>query len=352
MFYGKKISNYPLISIIIDTYNRPKELKITIEHILSQTYNNLEIIIIDNASNEETKKYLKDLKKNKLFKFLIYQVNQFSFDDPQKMIKICCNDALKIASGELVFYLSDDDWVEKKFLSKIIIHFINNKKCTSAIGRVKSYYNENKIQNHELKSQPIYMSGKDICLDRALLFNKFDQSNPGHSYVFKTDVLKYYGGFFAPLEVHQFFGVVAFGETAFDKDAIMYWRRHEGQLNKLLNKKCYFEGQYILDLIQNKKNNILDNWNLYYGSKNAKIIEEYLNEIIIYSFYKTLFCLVFNLNLFNAFHFYNNKKKLIKKKYSSKVAYKGLKEAFLRSFFFRKYISIKNRLKMLFGNKK
>ena len=88
MFYGKKISNKPLISVIIDTFNRPNELKNTIDHILDQTYQNIEIVLVDNAANKITKKYIENLRKNNKFKFLTYEKNQFSFEDPQRMIKI------------------------------------------------------------------------------------------------------------------------------------------------------------------------------------------------------------------------------------------------------------------------
>ena len=353
MFYGKKISNKPLISVIIDTFNRPNELKNTIDHILDQTYQNIEIVLVDNAANKITKKYIENLRKNNKFKFLTYEKNQFSFEDPQRMIKICCNEALKICSGELVFYLSDDDWIEKSFFSKIIKLFILNEKCTSAIGRVKSYYNENKIISQPLKKQPVFLKGKELCLDKAMSINKFDQSNPGHSYVFKTDVLKFYGGFFAPLETHQLFGVVAFGESAFDKDAIMYWRRHENQLNKMLNKRCYFEGNYILDLLNQVENNIIDNWKKIYSLEESQIVENYFNQIVLYSFYKTFFCLIFKAKLFSAISFYFEKNYIIRKKrLSLQIINKSLKEAFLRSYINHKYMAIIFYIKMLILKKK
>ena len=232
------------------------------------------------------------------------------------MITICCNEALNIANGDLVFYLSDDDWVDKNFFNIITKHFISNHECISAIGRVRSFYNNNRIEDYPIKNQPTYMEGKDICIDKALNINKFDQSNPGHSYVFKTDVLKYYGGFSAPLEIHQLFGVVAFGKSAFDKEAIMYWRRHQGQLNKLLNKNCYFEGDYILNLLNNNENNIISNWIKYHGKNDAKKIENYFYEIVLYSFYKTLLCQIFKGNFYKALIFYSQKKRQIQKTFN------------------------------------
>jgi glycosyltransferase involved in cell wall biosynthesis len=55
--------NYPLISIIICTYNGERFLKEQIQSIVEQTYPNLEIIISDDASTDKTKAILSEYKK-------------------------------------------------------------------------------------------------------------------------------------------------------------------------------------------------------------------------------------------------------------------------------------------------
>ena len=44
----------PLVSILIPTYNRPHYFKIALESALAQTYSNIEIIIGDDSTNDET----------------------------------------------------------------------------------------------------------------------------------------------------------------------------------------------------------------------------------------------------------------------------------------------------------
>ncbi|MGQ0453214.1 glycosyltransferase family 2 protein, partial [Bacillus sp. SS-TM] len=46
--------NLPLVSILIPTYNRPHYFKIALESALAQTYSNIEIIIGDDSTNDET----------------------------------------------------------------------------------------------------------------------------------------------------------------------------------------------------------------------------------------------------------------------------------------------------------
>ena len=353
MFYGKEISTSSQITVIIDTFYRPKELKFAIESIYNQTYKNFEIIIIDNKSNQETKQYLYSISNKEEIRIIKYNVNQFSFEDPQRMIRICCNDALKIARGDLIFYLSDDDWIEKNFFSEILKAFVNNSKCTTAIGRIVSYYNDKKKIYHKIKERPFYLKGKIICLDEAQRINKYNQSNPGHSFVIKKDVLKFYGGFQVPLELHQLYGIVAFGESAFCQNAIMYWRRHQKQLNKFLNQECFYDGDYYQELINSNNNNIFSNWKKIYSKSESDIINNYFQYLVLKSFFHTFFCMIFKFKFVKAVNFYINRKAKIKEyNFTFNILIISIKEAFLRSNLFKKFRSMMFYIKMIvFFNK-
>ena len=49
------VESYPLVTVLIPTYNRPYFLSMAIESVLAQTYPNIEIFISDNSPNEDTK---------------------------------------------------------------------------------------------------------------------------------------------------------------------------------------------------------------------------------------------------------------------------------------------------------
>ena len=51
------------ISILIPTYNSEKYIEKCLNSVLNQTYENLEIIVINDASNDKTEKILKDFKE-------------------------------------------------------------------------------------------------------------------------------------------------------------------------------------------------------------------------------------------------------------------------------------------------
>lgn len=61
----KKVSNKKKVTAVIVTYNRKELLKECIEALLSQSYNNCDILVVDNASTDGTEEYIRPLLENK-----------------------------------------------------------------------------------------------------------------------------------------------------------------------------------------------------------------------------------------------------------------------------------------------
>jgi len=101
----------PLVSILIPVYNREKLISYTIESALNQTYENIEIIVVDNKSTDKTFEILKEYgKKDKRIKVFQNKENI----GPVKNWKKC----LECSSGEYIKILFSDDWMDKKFIEK------------------------------------------------------------------------------------------------------------------------------------------------------------------------------------------------------------------------------------------
>ena len=62
--------NKPAISIILPTFNRANTINNAIESILNQTFNSLEIIIIDDASTDNTYQIVKEYQKKRVAHYL------------------------------------------------------------------------------------------------------------------------------------------------------------------------------------------------------------------------------------------------------------------------------------------
>ena len=107
-----------LVSIIIPTFNSSKFASQLCESVLGQTYSNLEIIVVDNFSSDDTLNEIKKYNNNdKRFKF-------FQLDNKGVIAK-SRNYGIKYSSGEyLAFHDSDDFWFKNK-LSEVMTYFPN-----------------------------------------------------------------------------------------------------------------------------------------------------------------------------------------------------------------------------------
>src|SRR5437868_7134370 len=98
----------PKVSVIIPTYNRGKLITRAVNSVLNQTFNDFEIIIVDDGSKDETKNILmpyQNQKKNRIKYF--YQEN--------RGISAARNRGIKESTGEYIAFLdSDDEWVSDK----------------------------------------------------------------------------------------------------------------------------------------------------------------------------------------------------------------------------------------------
>lgn len=117
----------PLVSIIIPTYNREKLLITAVESILKQTFQDFEILIIDDASTDQTEDIIKDFNHPKVKYF------KLATNSGQCVAR---NHGIKEAKGEYVAFLdSDDTWLPQK-LEKQVALFENG---TDKLGGVYCY---------------------------------------------------------------------------------------------------------------------------------------------------------------------------------------------------------------------
>lgn len=333
-YYGIALSTNPLVSIIIDTYYRPDMLKHAVECLLGQTYTNIEIIIVNNGATAETINYLSKLElEEKKIVIIHFKENQFSWEDPQMLVRICFNAGLKISKGELIFYQADDDWVASDFIERMVNLFTNNYRCNTAIGRVVNAYPDGTIINYyPVIKREKYIEGKELALDFITNKNLLNQPNPGHSFVIKRDILMKFGGFQDTFEKQQILGIVPFGETGFDPEALMFWGRHPKQLNVIGTKRLIFWGQYFLTNLENSNDSFVEKWKVNFGEEDANKMQKYCHSVITTSFFQIIFSCLFRLNFYGCIIFVRKFKKRIKIiDFDILSILTGCKEAFWRT---------------------
>ena len=136
------ISN-PLISIIINCYNGEKYLSETLDSVLSQTYNNWEVIFWDNQSTDSSAKIYKSYK-DKRFKY--FYANEYT------SLYKARNLAIEKSKGDFISFLDADDLWEKNKLDLQIPYF-----SKSEVGVV---YSNLWILNQNIKSKKLLTKKK------------------------------------------------------------------------------------------------------------------------------------------------------------------------------------------------
>ena len=165
------MNDKPKVSVIIPTYNREKLLKCTIDSILSQTYDNYELIVVDDGSPDNTKslvKGLSGLNPNKIR--YLYQKNGGCYSARNK--------GLMEARGEFISILDSDDLLGSFLLDIMVAEFEKKTKCRNVYCNMATYNPNKKVFSVVNKNRN--KSG-DLVRDMALKISIYVMV--GHSFV-------------------------------------------------------------------------------------------------------------------------------------------------------------------------
>jgi len=105
------------VSVIINFHNGEKFLSQCLESVLNQEYKNLEVILWDNCSDDNSKKIVTKYKDNRIIYF---------FREKKETLYKARNQAISKTSGDLVAFLDSDDWWEKNYISSRANLFSNS----------------------------------------------------------------------------------------------------------------------------------------------------------------------------------------------------------------------------------
>ena len=119
------MNSQPLLSVIIPVYKVEKYLQRCLDSIINQTYKNLEIILVDDGSPDNSGKICDEYaKKDKRIK-VIHQKN--------KGQGAARNTGIIVSKGELITFVDSDDWIEcnmyEIMISKLLQYDLDIIKC-------------------------------------------------------------------------------------------------------------------------------------------------------------------------------------------------------------------------------
>ena len=143
--------NDPLVSVITPSYNQGKFIRETIESVLSQSYKNLEHIVIDGGSSDETLQILKEYNQlDSRFHFV---------SEPDNGQCHALNKGLKMAKGKIIGWLNSDDTYLPNAINYAIEALNKQPNWTMVYGNAY-YTNKNNERLHPFIAKPVHL--KDL----------------------------------------------------------------------------------------------------------------------------------------------------------------------------------------------
>lgn len=112
-----------LISVILPIYKVEKYLKKCIESILTQTYKNLDIILVDDGSPDKCGEIIEEFRKKDKRIRTIHQNNGG--------LSAARNNGIKIANGKYIVCIDSDDWIEKDMIEVLYKNIVNTNSDIS-----------------------------------------------------------------------------------------------------------------------------------------------------------------------------------------------------------------------------
>ena len=110
------MSTNSTVTVIIPTHNRAELLKRAVQSVLEQTEDNLEIVVVDDASGDETQEYLKNLTTD-------HEHVKSIRNETSRGAAVSRNIAIRHASGEYVTGLDDDDYWRRTRIERLMEEF-------------------------------------------------------------------------------------------------------------------------------------------------------------------------------------------------------------------------------------
>lgn len=127
-----------VVSVIIPVYNVEEFIFRTVESVMNQDYKNIEIILVDDGSPDNSAEIIDKLAKKDDRITCVHKENGG--------VSSARNAGLRIASGEYVTFIDGDDWAEPKYVS-YLLNLVESNKCE--IGMNKNNYSDYNTKSNE-----------------------------------------------------------------------------------------------------------------------------------------------------------------------------------------------------------
>ena len=128
-----------LVSLIVPVYQAENNIDRCVDSIVNNTYDSLEIILIDDCSKDGSKEKLKFLKEK-------YSQVKCFFNEENKGVSYTRNKGLAEAQGKYIMFVDSDDWVEENFIEEMVSLYEKEEPAMPVCG----YVNHDELNNNRV----------------------------------------------------------------------------------------------------------------------------------------------------------------------------------------------------------
>ena len=150
------------ISIIIPVYNVEKYLRKCVQSILNQTYSNLEILLIDDGSTDESGRICEELNKNDSRIKVLHKKNGG--------VSSARNLGIKRATGKYLIFIDSDDYLEKNMI-EVLYNNLRNNNVDISICEYYMDYGNSEIEKRHDNAEEFILNKEDFY--KYILDNKY-----------------------------------------------------------------------------------------------------------------------------------------------------------------------------------
>lgn len=265
MAYGNEMKGLPLVSILIPAFNRPEYFEPALRSALEQIYENIEIIICDDSTNDDVQNIVK--RYSPFNSNIIYCRNNpplggFGLHNCQK--------CLELSSGEYINYLFDDDLFHIEKIKKMLPHLMNDENLSLVTSHRKIIDEKGQSMpslpsSMQLFDKPTTIEGKTLI--RFMLKNMLNVVGEPTTVLFKKrNIQKKFGCFNGKqyrclTDLAMWMELLSTGNGLYLPDTLSYFRVHSRQNSKnnelmllgTLESYSLIKDAYELGIIESKE---------------------------------------------------------------------------------------------------
>ena len=225
----------PAVSVIVPNYNHGRFLRQRIDSILAQTYQDFELILLDDASTDESQSILHEYSSHP--KVTHAEFNQTNSGSPFKQ----WNKGVQLARGEYVWIAESDDYADARLVERLRRVLDADARVSFAYCRSRCVTPEGRLTcfgDRYLSRWSAEQWGADFCMDgREMCEKYFCRTNPvpnASGVLFRKEVYERAGGADEEMRLcgdwKLWAGMALEGKVGYLCEPLNYFRRHGGSV--------------------------------------------------------------------------------------------------------------------------